>query len=100
MSTDEPVDFEKALRGVEQVVNDLERGELALSEALAAYEKGVRLLGQCQGLLEAADCQVAIFAGLNEDGSPKTRPFDATATADLEAKPTHRSRRSRSGSGD
>ncbi|MFO0960612.1 MAG: exodeoxyribonuclease VII small subunit [Isosphaeraceae bacterium] len=92
-----PLDFEKALKGIEQAVNELERGDLALSESLAAYEKGVRLLGQCQTLLEAADRQVAILAGLNEDGPPQTMPFDATATTDLEAKPTPKSRRTRAG---
>lgn len=98
MSTGETIDFEAALRAVEQAVNQLERGDLALSEALAAYEKGVRLLGQCQSLLEAADRQVTILTGLNEDGTPQTNPFDATATADLEASPTPKSRRTRPGS--
>ena len=98
--TGEPLDFEKALRAIEQVVNGLERGDLALSEALASYETGVRLLGQCQSLLDAADRQVAILTGLNDDGTPQTSPFDATATVDLEPKPTPRSRRSRSASSD
>lgn len=74
-------DFETALKRLERLVASLERGDLDLSGALAAYEDGVKLLGQCHGLLDAAERKVTLLTGVNDDGTPSTTPFDATATA-------------------
>ena len=38
-----PVDFETALRDLEEIVERLEQGELPLEESLAAFERGVLL---------------------------------------------------------
>jgi exodeoxyribonuclease VII small subunit len=74
--------FETALEELEQIVDDLEAGEPALAEALAKYERGVRLLSRCHGLLAGAERTVALLAGVDADGQPLTTPFDTTATAD------------------
>jgi exodeoxyribonuclease VII small subunit len=39
-----PAKFEDALQALETVVSKLERGDLSLEEALAAYEDGVALV--------------------------------------------------------
>ena len=39
-----PVKFEDALQALEAIVSRLERGDLSLEEALAAYEDGVALV--------------------------------------------------------
>ena len=75
----EPI-FEDALRQLEQVVDDLERGEPELSAALKKYEQGVKLLGQCQAALEQAARSVALLTGVDAEGNPVTTPFDANAT--------------------
>jgi len=36
-----PVDFEAAMRDLEEIVERLEHGELPLEESLAAFERGV-----------------------------------------------------------
>jgi exodeoxyribonuclease VII small subunit len=72
--------FEDALARIEKIVADLERGEPALSAALAKYEDGVKLLRQCYQLLEEAEHSVAILTGVDDQGNPLTVPFDATAT--------------------
>lgn len=73
--------FEDDLRALEQIVDDLERGDDALAAALARYEQGVKLLVRCQAALEAAERSVALLTGVNPDGTPVTAPFDAAATA-------------------
>ena len=78
------VDFEAALDELEQIVADLERGESALAGALAKYERGVRLLAQCNALLDGAERTVALLSGVDGDGQPQATPFDDTATADRE----------------
>jgi exodeoxyribonuclease VII small subunit len=40
-----PVVFEAALEELEQLVDRLERGELPLEESLAAFERGMGLVG-------------------------------------------------------
>ncbi|WP_435008865.1 exodeoxyribonuclease VII small subunit [Tundrisphaera lichenicola] len=75
------IDFEGAVDELEGIVEELERGRPDLSTALARYERGVRLLGHCQGLLDGAERSVALLAGVDEEGRPIMTPFDASATA-------------------
>jgi exodeoxyribonuclease VII small subunit len=72
--------FEDALARIEQIVEDLERGEPALSTALAKYEEGIQLVRSCYDLLEQAERSVALLTGVDPQGQPTTAPFDATAT--------------------
>jgi exodeoxyribonuclease VII small subunit len=74
---DDAPGFEDALRRLEQTVKALETGDLGLDDALATYGQGVRLLAHCQGLLNAAERQVALLTGVSDDGSAETVPFDA-----------------------
>jgi len=86
-----PVDelsFEEALGQLERIVQTLERGDSDLSAALGHYERSVRLLTHCQGLLERAEQSVALLAGVDALGNPITAPFDSTATIAREADPT------------
>jgi exodeoxyribonuclease VII small subunit len=76
--------FEAALDELERIVGDLEAGEPALADALAKYERGVRLLTHCHGLLDGAGRTVALLSGVDDDGQPVADPFDTTATADRE----------------
>ena len=80
--------FEPALRRLEQVVEELEAGDLGLDGALAKYEEGVRLLARCRGLLDGAERKVALLTGVDAAGAALTIPFDAAATADREPPPT------------
>jgi exodeoxyribonuclease VII small subunit len=77
---DPALDFEEALRRLEAVVENLERGDAGLAQALTTYEEGVRLLAACQGSLERAERSVALLTGVDASGAPVTSPFDASAT--------------------
>lgn len=83
----EEVGFESAVDELEKIVEELERGRPDLGEALARYERGVKLLGHCQGLLDVAERSVALLTGVGEDGRPITAPFDASATSTDSRKP-------------
>jgi exodeoxyribonuclease VII small subunit len=50
--------FEDCLERLEQLVADLERGELDLERSLAAFEEGVRLVRQCSERLSAAELRL------------------------------------------
>ena len=47
--------FEAALARLEEIVTQLETGEVALEEAMTLYEEGVRLSALCQSKLTAAE---------------------------------------------
>jgi len=50
--------FEDALRELEQIVEQLERGEVSLDDAVSAYERGAQLKQQCQQRLDEARLKV------------------------------------------
>lgn len=54
----EPKAFEATLRELEQIVQQLQAGQLPLDESLKAFERGITLYRQCQGLLEQAELRI------------------------------------------
>lgn len=72
--TGSPVaDFETSLDALEQLVEQIERGEMSLEESLAAYERGVGLYRRCQAALEQAELRVKL---LSDPADPATaEPF-------------------------
>lgn len=50
--------FEEALRQLEQIVAQLEAGNLPLEESLHLYEQGQQISTYCQQLLEKASLRV------------------------------------------
>lgn len=87
-----PPSFEQALEQLEQIVHQLEEGEVGLAEALDHYEKGVGLLKQCYGLLERAERRIELLSGVDAAGNPITEPF-SDEEASLDEKSQNRSRR-------
>ena len=67
------VNFEKAIKDLEKIVEDLESGELSLEQSLKTFEKGIKLTRQCQGELEKAELKVKKL--VEEDGELKTKPL-------------------------
>jgi exodeoxyribonuclease VII small subunit len=59
MSNDlKDLSFEQALSELDDTVQRLERGDLSLAEAIALYERGMRLVQRCNDVLDAAELQV------------------------------------------
>lgn len=50
--------FEDALRELESIVQQLERGQVKLDEAIAAYERGAALKRHCEAKLAEAKAKV------------------------------------------
>lgn len=71
--------FERSLAELESVVQDLEEGQLGLSEALARYEQGVNHLKHCYQLLEQAERKIELLTGISDDGAPVSEPFDESS---------------------
>jgi exodeoxyribonuclease VII small subunit len=62
--TDEPT-FEDALQTLEQAVDKLEEGNLPLSDALLAFEEGLKSSNVCRSLLEDARQRVEVLVEKN-----------------------------------
>jgi len=79
-TVDDDLTFEASLAELEQIVRDLEEGNLPLSDSLARYETGVTHLRRCYELLERAGRRIELLQKVDAEGNPITRPFDAEAT--------------------
>jgi exodeoxyribonuclease VII small subunit len=61
--------FETAMAELEQVVTQLERGDVALDASITLYERGAALKAHCEAKLKSAEEKVAAIT-LNGDGQP------------------------------
>ncbi len=52
------VDFEATLKELEDLVKQMESGDLGLEDSLKAFERGVALTRQCQAALKNAELRV------------------------------------------
>ena len=68
--------FEDALAELETIVAKLERGEAALEDSIALYQRGAALKAHCEGKLKDAQLKVDKIV-MKADGTPTTEPFDA-----------------------
>ena len=69
--------FEQAMAELEQVVGQLERGDVALEASIALYDRGAKLRAHCEAKLKEAEEKVAAIT-LDGDGTPTgTQPLDA-----------------------
>jgi exodeoxyribonuclease VII small subunit len=68
--------FEVALKELEGIVAKLERGDVALEESIAIYERGEALKKRCEALLAQAEERVEKIRS-QEGKAVGTEPFDA-----------------------
>jgi exodeoxyribonuclease VII small subunit len=68
--------FETALKELESIVTKLERGDVALEESIAIYERGEALKKRCESLLAQAEERVEKIRTA-EGKAVGTEPFDA-----------------------
>ncbi len=61
--------FEQAMEELEQVVRQLETGKIKLDDAVAAYEKGVKLKQICEEKLAQAKAKIDILI-LDKNNTP------------------------------
>ena len=68
--------FEQAMKELERIVTELERGDVPLEDSISLYEKGAELKKRCETKLKEAEQKVAAIT-LDEDGSVTgTKPLE------------------------
>jgi exodeoxyribonuclease VII small subunit len=67
--------FESSLRELEEIVEQLESGDLPLEESLELFERGVRLSRECQKRLDDAERRVEVLLK-DQDGAFRVAGLD------------------------
>jgi len=65
-----PKDFETSLKKLEEIVKELEEGDLTLEKSLEHYEKGISLARFCNAKLEEAEKRIEMLQK-DDKGEPK-----------------------------
>jgi exodeoxyribonuclease VII small subunit len=68
--------FEKALQELEQIVSQLERGDVPLEKSIEIYERGNRLKAHCEALLKKAELKVEVITQGADGQAAGTKPLD------------------------
>ena len=66
--------FEASLEALEQIVRQLESGDLPLDKSLELFEQGIRLSRECQDRLSQAERRIEILLRDNQ-GRPVVSAF-------------------------
>jgi exodeoxyribonuclease VII small subunit len=72
----DPASFEAALVRLEELVAELEGGDVPLEKSLLAFEEGQRLIKFCEQKLQAAETSLKQLAG---DAADALRPDNPAA---------------------
>jgi len=72
----ENMSFEASLDELENIVNQLEQGDLELDNALSQFERGIGLARNGQQKLQGAQQKVELL--MNDNGNESLVPFDNT----------------------
>jgi exodeoxyribonuclease VII small subunit len=78
MKNDEqPKSFEASLEALEEIVQQLEGGDLPLEKSLELFEQGIKLSRQCQERLSQAERRIEVLLRDNQ-GRPVVSAFEAS----------------------
>ena len=67
--------FEQALKRLEKIVEELEKGDLSLDESLKRYEEGIKLSRFCTKKLEETERKVELLTK-NKNGEFEKTPYE------------------------
>lgn len=65
--------FENKMQELEQIVTELEKGELNLDESVKKFETGMKISKECSKMLEDTEKRITIL--LNDDGNVTEEEF-------------------------
>jgi exodeoxyribonuclease VII small subunit len=75
--------FEQAMQRLEEIVEQMESGELPLEDLIVRYEEGMKLVKVCQERLASAEQRIEIITR-NSAGKPVVKKFEPATAAQPE----------------
>jgi exodeoxyribonuclease VII small subunit len=73
MPDEQPLSFEAGLQQLEQIVREMEAGDLPLERAVELFERGMKLSESCRKQLETAETRVEVL--MRRAGEIHAQPF-------------------------
>lgn len=67
MGKSEDISFEDSMKKLEEIANDLEKGDLTLDESVKKFEEGINLSKKCSDLLDNAEKKITMLINNGED---------------------------------
>lgn len=61
MAKKTPKNFEMALDSLQEIVRQLEQGDIALEESIKSYKEGMDLAAYCLSILKKAEQQIFVY---------------------------------------
>lgn len=60
------LNFEEAMKELETIANELEKGDLNLEESVTKFEEGMKLSKQCNDMIQNAEKKITILLQKDE----------------------------------
>jgi exodeoxyribonuclease VII small subunit len=78
--------FEQAMKRLEEIVEQMESGDLPLEDLIVRYEEGMKLVKVCQERLASAEQRIEIITR-NSAGKPVVQEFEPAASVAAQPEP-------------
>ncbi|MFB5759530.1 exodeoxyribonuclease VII small subunit [Paenibacillus medicaginis] len=73
MANETELTFEEAMAALEDIVGQLEHGDVPLEQAIDLFQRGMKLSQLCGRKLEQVERKIEMI--VEEDGETRTKPF-------------------------
>ena len=77
MKENDDINFEEAMKKLEEIANELEKNDLDLNKAVEKFEEGMELSKKCNEILTNAEKRITILINNGNDNFSE-EPFDAS----------------------
>lgn len=64
------IHFEQSITALEEIVKQLEKGELSLEDSLKQFEQGIGLARRCQEALNQAEQKIELLCAQSGNNTP------------------------------
>jgi len=72
--------FEQSMKQLEQIVHELESGDLPLEKAMKKFEEGIQLSQSCTEMLDKTEKKISLLLK-GQDGQPLETSFKSEGTS-------------------
>ena len=66
--------FEEQMEKLEEIIGELEKGDLNLDDSVSKFEEGIKISKECNKILEEAEKKITIL--VNKDGEISEENFE------------------------
>ena len=75
MKKEEKMSFEDAMKNLEEIVAELEKGDLSLDQSVEKFKKGMEMSNYCNEMLDSAEKSIQVILK-DQNGNTTEAPFE------------------------